>query len=165
MRILDDLLLSLAELVAFASALDPNITASTPLPSVTASVFAGLPACATSCIKNTLATLTACALSDIACICTNNEFICSNHDCEQGACTQQELDERHNKTQQLCANFGGVQGDNCAASNASSNASVTASSTPSVVPFTGGGGRVYEGFGIIVSASLLSGAAVILFLL
>ena len=48
MRILDYLLLSLAELVAIASALDPNITASTPLASVTASVFAGLPACAVS---------------------------------------------------------------------------------------------------------------------
>ena len=58
MRFLEYLLLSLAELVAIATALDPNITASVPLASATASVFAGLPACAVSLNASTSKELT-----------------------------------------------------------------------------------------------------------
>lgn len=39
-------LLYFANLVNFVSSLDPNVTATVPLASVTASVLAGLPACA-----------------------------------------------------------------------------------------------------------------------
>ncbi|KAI0090850.1 hypothetical protein BDY19DRAFT_937892 [Irpex rosettiformis] len=136
-------LASFAVLAAAVGAQAQSSSAAPALPS-------GLSSCATGCLTSAVAASTCQSIADLACICTDQQFLSSATACLTN-CGQADLQAGIALQQQECANIATSSG----ASGASSEASSTAAPSASLTSASGSGSSVV----IATSSGSVSGSA------